>query len=110
METPTLKKRSGHVASALAVLYLLLPADVMAGDIRGTEHPFTSVNGVEERCVDIERLPGADYHHGDAEDTELYCSLDFSELVLCPKLWSTSPGTVVHQLSGTPSASVHRGI
>ncbi len=105
METPTLKKRSGHVASALAVLYLLLPADVMAGDIRGTEHPFTSVNGVEERCVDIERLPGADYHHGDAEDTELYCSLDFSELVLCPKLWSTSPGTVVHQLSGTPSAA-----
>lgn len=89
---------------AMALLYIVLSADALAGDIRGTEYQFTSANGVAERCVEIEVLPGAKYHHGDAEATQLYCSLDFNQLVLCPKLWSTSPGTIVHQLSGNPSA------
>lgn len=87
----------------LALAGVLMSSHVQAGSIRGIEHNFTSANGVNERCVEIERLPGANYHHSDADTTRAYCELDLSQLALCPKLWSTSPGTIIYRLPGTPS-------
>lgn len=96
--------RRSQVSTAVALFCLLLSGDALAAEIRGTEYRFNSASGVQERCIEIEALPGANYHGSDAKATRLYCSLDFSELALCPKLWSTSPGTIVYRLPGTPSA------
>jgi len=69
--------------------------------VRGTETTFTSPNGITERCVRIAPMPGAVYSGGDLNDEEDYCEIDLyaPTVALCPKVWSTSPGMMVYDIS-----------
>jgi len=64
--------------------------------VRGEIVTYTSPNGVQERCVMLTRMPGATYRpQGEAQERRL-CAIDFHQPThaLCPKLFSTSPGTL----------------
>ena len=62
---------------------------------------YTSVNGVVEECVALAKIPGGDYSKSDLKDENKYCEVSFYQegFALCPKTWSTSPGTMVYDLS-----------
>ena len=80
------------LAAALASGWL--SASPVAGEV--TE--FRLENGLVERCVKIADFPGAHYSKHDRKREEGYCALDFAQLALCPKLWSTSPGTIIYEI------------
>ncbi|MCK4862081.1 MAG: hypothetical protein KAS85_09245 [Rhodobacteraceae bacterium] len=88
--------------SSAAILCLLFATTAKAGDaVLGAETAFESYYGTVEKCVRILPVPGGEYDKGDIkEETEL-CELDFysHELVLCPKIWSTSAAVVVYDIS-----------
>lgn len=87
------------LAMALA---LCLPGVAVGSDaVRGEANTFRSPNGVTERCVRIAPIPGGDYSRGDEKDETAYCAIDFydSKVALCPKVWSTSPGMMVYDIS-----------
>jgi hypothetical protein len=75
--------------------------------VRGEETLFSSPNGVQERCVRIAPMPGGDYSNGDLEEEAAYCTVDFyaASVALCPKTWSTSPGTMVYDITEGPYAN-----
>lgn len=79
--------------------------------VQGIETTFTSPNGVAERCVRIAPIPGGDYSNGDIEDEEAFCAIDLyaPQVALCPKTWSTSPGTMVYDISEGPYANDRAG-
>jgi len=65
---------------------------------------FSSPNGVREECRILPRIPGGQYSKGDAKKEQEYCALDFydtTKIALCPKTWSTSPGTIVDDISAS---------
>lgn len=64
---------------------------------------YRSPNGVTERSMALPRMPGADYSKKDAEQEETLTAIDFysPNIALCPKTWSTSPGTMVRDISKT---------
>lgn len=64
---------------------------------------YLSPNGVTERSMALPRMPGADYSKKDVEQEEKLTTLDFysPQIALCPKTWSTSPGTMVRDISKT---------
>ena len=79
--------------------FIFFAGSAAASDaVRGVETTFTSPNGLIERCVRIAPIPGGDYSNGDLEDEAAYCAIDFYSdgVALCPKTWSTSPGTMVY--------------
>lgn len=95
-------RRSGvnrHVIAGTALLLLARPA---IAQVRGEMVTYTSPTGVEESCVLATRIPEGDYSEADEEIERAYCSIDFyvSTVALCPKIWSTSPGMIVHDISG----------
>lgn len=61
---------------------------------------YKSPKGISEKCVILPKMPGAKYSSGDIADEADYCSLNFYEAStgLCPKTWSTSPGTIVYKI------------
>ncbi len=59
---------------------------------------YVSSNGVSEQCIELAAMPKAHYSKHDRETQSDYCSIDFSKVALCPKLWSTSPGTIIYQI------------
>ena len=77
-----------------------------SSDVRGDAASFTSPHGVAERCVVLARMPGAQYHADDEAQERRLCSIDFHQRshALCPKLFSTSPGTLVYDLTAGPYA------
>jgi hypothetical protein len=68
---------------------------------------FTSPNGITERCVQIEQVPGGVYDSDDLEDETAYCAIDLyaNDVALCPKTWSTSPGMMVYDIAEGPYAN-----
>ncbi len=70
----------------------------------GTITSYVSSNGVSEQCIELAPMPKAHYSKKDAEFQAAYCSIDFSKVALCPKLWSTSPGTIVYEIDATSYA------
>ena len=66
--------------------------------VSGVVASFTSPNGVSEQCIEITPMPKAHYSKKDRKTQSDYCSIDFSKTALCPKLWSTSPGTIVYEI------------
>ncbi len=62
----------------------------------------TSPNGVQEKCI-RHRLPGADYREKDSKKEAEFCSIDLynGHYAICAKTWSTSPGSVIYNISST---------
>lgn len=91
------------IRSTGAICAALLALPVMASDaVRGTAITFTSPNGITEACIRIEPIPGGTYGKDDLEDEAGYCRIDLysADVALCPKIWSTSPGMMIYDLSG----------
>jgi hypothetical protein len=74
--------------------------------VRGTVTDYTSPGGINEQCIALEPMPGGRYPANDKKQEKHYCSIDFyaPNTALCPKVWSTSPGTIIYDLSGSAFA------
>jgi len=74
--------------------------------VGGVVTRFMSPDGVEERCVVLTRMPGAAYRDAELREEAALCAIDFyrGTHALCPKLFSTSPATLVHDLRGAAYA------
>ncbi len=87
----------------LALLFAAatLSTPVMAGQIRGRAIQYTSPGGVPEQCIALTPMPGGKYRIGDRQQEQKYCGIDLynTDTALCPKIWSTSPGTIIYDLS-----------
>src|SRR5688572_24302943 len=65
---------------------------------------FNSPNGVTEECRVLPHLAAAKYDIEDSEDETKLCAIDFysaNQVALCPKTWSTSPGTMIYNISAS---------
>lgn len=65
---------------------------------------FASPNGLREECRVLPQIPGGAYSNKDLKKQQEFCSTDFyntTAVALCPKTWSTSPGTMVYDISKT---------
>lgn len=64
---------------------------------------FQSPNGLIEECMTITKIPGAQYSAADLASEQNYCSIDLydPQMALCPKTWSTSPGTMIYSVGAT---------
>ena len=95
----------------LPVLLLPFAMVATAAPIDGEIVTFQSPNGITEECIRIAPMPGAHYSKKDKEAESKFCGLDLYRLALCPKLWSTSPGTILYEIDleahgGSPGASL----
>ena len=80
-----------------------------AAEFRGTATSFG-----REQCFMLDRFPagsGATYRENDAKKEQELCGVSFEDkgIGLCPKTWSTSPGTIVYSIreskyNGNPDA------
>jgi hypothetical protein len=77
-----------------------------SSEVRGTVAEFTSPGGVTERCVALDPMPGGRYTAADEAKEAEFAAIDFygGNWALCPKVFSTSPGTLVYDLAGGPYA------
>lgn len=75
-----------------------------AAPVQGRVKEFRLENGIIESCIRISEFPGAHYSKHDLKREERYCDLDFTSLALCPKLWSTSPGTILYEIDASAYA------
>jgi len=73
----------------------------MAGTVSGAVTAYGSPGGIEEHCVILDRMPGGIYSDDDREQEQSFCGIDFyaGSYALCPKVFSTSPGTLVYDIS-----------
>lgn len=89
----------------LAMIMAALP--VAASDaVRGIETLHQSPNGLAERCVRIAPVPGGTYGKDELEQEAAYCDIDLysANVAMCPKTWSTSPGTMIYDITEGPYA------
>ena len=102
-----------HVCRAIAALLLAVgglglagPVALASSEVKGVATEFESPRGITERCVALDHAPGGRYSQADVAKEREFCSIDFygDTHALCPKVFSTSPGTLVFDLSGGPYA------
>ena len=103
-------RRSGSrlATTALALIASTTSGSLGAAPVEGQATSYRSPAGVTEQCIRLEEFPGAHYSKHDRKVEERYCALDFYKLALCPKLWSTSPGTILYEIAGTDYAGFER--
>lgn len=84
---------------------------IATDQVAGETITFTSPNDLEEACVRIAPIPGGEYSRSDLKSEADYCAIDFYAplVALCPKTWSTSPGTMIYDISAGPYASDRAG-
>ncbi len=82
------------LAGAISVSTASASGNFESGKVSG----FVSANGVNEQCIELAPMPKAHYSKHDLKTQSDYCSIDFSKTALCPKLWSTSPGTIIYEI------------
>jgi len=72
-----------------------------AATFNGTSIKHLSPHGLEEQCIILYRMPGGTYSDADREQEQAFCNIDFYDgsHALCPKVFSTSPGTLVYDLA-----------
>jgi hypothetical protein len=80
------------------LLVLLLPGIAQAAEFHGFAKPYG-----KGQCIVLNRFPansGAKYKSNDAEKEQALCGIDFTDkgIGMCPKTWSTSPGTVIYDI------------
>ena len=64
---------------------------------------YTSPNGIKEQAISLAEIPEGTYKSRDKKKENAFLAVDFysSKIALCPKTWSTSPGTMVRDISQT---------
>ena len=83
---------------------LLIPCLVLLARLPlAAQFQGTATDYGKEQCVILNRFPadsGAHYRSKDDDKEKEFCSIDFSSqnIALCPKTWSTSPGTEVYDI------------
>lgn len=82
----------------LCVSLVLFTVSAQAAPVDGELTEFLSPGGLGEQCIPIRPMPGAHYSRNDRKSEADYCKLDLYQLALCPKLWSTSPGTILYEI------------
>ena len=102
MEQPLIRRRQW----TFTALILCAATHVTAGTVNGTVTSYTSPKGIDEHCVILDRMPGGVYSDADKAHEQGFCSIDFyaGSHALCPKVFSTSPGTLVYDISRGPFA------
>jgi len=84
---------------ATAVLAAMGPCGTAwAAPVKGEQVTYSSPDGLTEACIRITHLAGGKYSESDRLKEQGYCALDLNTLALCPKLWSTSPGTIIYEI------------
>lgn len=70
---------------------------------QGTTVEYQSPNGITERAIALPDIPGGVYSRKDKAKEEDFLGIDFydNSIGLCPKTWSTSPGTMVRNIAAT---------
>lgn len=86
------------------ILKFVLPLLVMTGSARASQFAGTITKYGKEQCIALNRFSndsGAKYLPTDADKEAKLCAIDFNSksIGLCPKTWSTSPGTIVYDIS-----------
>jgi len=91
----------------LAPMLVLLNFQTAMAGVVGDVKTFKSPNGVTESCIVVNKLPLGNYSKGDVEKENETCAIDFynNSVALCPKTWSTSPGTIIRDNSSTGKSS-----
>jgi hypothetical protein len=86
----------------LGMANLGLASDAVQGEVKS----FKSPNGLEERCVILNHIPGGAYSDEDKATESRYCQIDIydTDTAICPKLRSTSPATFIYDLKHGPLA------
>ncbi len=90
----------------MIVAGLAWPLASPALDVAGEVTEYRVAGDIVERCVRLAPFPGAVYSDRDREVEAEYCALDLQGMALCPKLWSTSPGTIVFELEDDAPGAV----
>ena len=88
----------------LAAAIMALAASPLAASempVSGAATTFAAPSGVSEHCVALDAMPGARYSAEDKAVEAAFCRIDFysGAFALCPKVFSTSPGTLVYDIS-----------
>jgi hypothetical protein len=101
---------TGHTARWTQLLYTI-PALFMAlpgfaglataATFSGTAIKHRSPHALKEQCIILDRMPGGTYSNADKEQEQAFCNIDFYDgnHALCPKVFSTSPGTLAYDIS-----------
>ncbi len=85
-----MKKQVLAILSALAAL----PA---SAEVKGQAKTFSVPGKTSEQCIALERFPDGVYKKKDDDKEEEFCKIDLNDgkTAMCPKTWSTSPGTIM---------------
>ena len=90
----------------LHVIFIVLLSATMSvsaspGIVEGSTTSYLSPRGVEEHCVILNKMPGGIYSDKDVVQEKVFCDINFyaGSHALCPKVFSTSPGTLVYDIS-----------
>ena len=80
------------------LMLLLMVGPAQAADFHGVAKSYG-----KGQCIVLDRLPadsGAKYKSSDADKEQALCGIDFADkgIGMCPKTWSTSPGTVIYDI------------
>lgn len=94
-----IRARRSFPVSLLGLLFTMTVASAQAGQFHGTVTKFE-----RDQCFVLDRFPensGAIYKAKDSDQEQKLCKIDFRDknVGLCPKTWSTSPGTIVYDIS-----------
>lgn len=85
--------------------FAVLSSSAFASQISvGEISVFDSLNSIGENCIVTQRLDEESYSKSDLKREKEFCEIDLyhdSNIGVCPKTWSTSPGTIVYKLKGT---------
>jgi len=78
---------------------MLLTTVAYGGQFQGAEKAYG-----KGQCIILNKFPGdsgAKYPSTDTKKEDALCGIDFTDkgVGLCPKTWSTSPGTIVYDIS-----------
>jgi len=91
-------KRSVFIRCIFAPLLMICNSALFAAPVTGKVSEFPDASGTVEQCIRIDAFPEARYTEKDLGQEQFYCGLDMAALALCPKIWSTSPGTILYEV------------
>lgn len=103
---PTLQCRSRPTGKNIALLGFALCWALLPGTGSGAQFEGTATNYGREECITLDHFSkesGAQYLEKDSAQEAKLCGIGFDSktIGLCPKIWSTSPGTIVYDITGS---------